>query len=235
MLITIIIPTYNEENEIGYLLNYLKSIGLQDTEIIVTDGGSTDATLEIAERAGITLLKSPHKGRAKQMNYAARFAKGQIFYFLHADSLPPVSFVNDIKTALNEDYKIGCYRFKFRSEKLLLKFNSFCTRFDKIMCRGGDQSLFITKSLFNTLQGYNENYKVMEDYDIIIRAKKENKFKIIPKNVMVSARKYDHNSYLKVNTTNFIVFMMFFLKVDQDKMIGFYRWMLNDKKSQLKY
>lgn len=103
------------------------------------------------------------------------------------------------------------------------------------MCRGGDQSLFITRKIFDELQGYDEYYKIMEDYDIIIRARKKYAFKIIPKDIIVSARKYDHNSYFKVNITNLAVFIMFFLKVNQDKMINFYRKMLNHQESELKY
>jgi hypothetical protein len=75
----------------------------------------------------------------------------------------------------------------------------------------------------------------MEDYDIIIRARKKNSFKIIPKDVLVSARKYDYNSYFKVNFANLVAFMMFYAKVDQDKIIKFYKGLLDHKKSKLRY
>jgi uncharacterized UBP type Zn finger protein len=103
------------------------------------------------------------------------------------------------------------------------------------MCRGGDQSLFVTRELFEELDGYCENHKVMEDYDIILRARKKHAFKIMPKDVIVSARKYDYNSYLKVNYANFVAFMMFYAKVDHDKIIKFYRKTLNHEKNELKY
>ena len=83
------------------------------------------------------------------------------------------------------------------------------------MCRRGDQSLFIKKELFDELGGYDDELKIMEDYDFIKRAKKEFLFKVIPKNILVSARKYQNNSYLKVNLANLIVFWMYTLGCSQ--------------------
>jgi rSAM/selenodomain-associated transferase 2 len=235
MLISIIIPTYNEIENISTLLNHLQKVSHDQIEILVSDGGSTDGTIEEVLKSNIQLIKAPEKGRAKQLNFAAQYAKGEILYFLHADTIPPLTFEDDIKEALKDGFPIGCYRFKFDSQKPILRVNAYFTRFDRLMCRGGDQSLFITKELFDELNGYCEAHKVMEDYDIIIRARKNNKFKIIPKDVIVSARKYDYNSYLKVNIANLTAFMMYYAKVDHDKILKVYRKMLNHKKQELKY
>lgn len=235
MFLSIIIPTFNEIENINQLLLHLQEISHIDIEIIVVDGGSTDGTQKRVEKHEAILLNSKEKGRAKQMNLAAKKAKGDVLYFVHADTLPPKTFYEDIKASIKEGFPIGCYRFKFNSDKRILKLNAYLTRFDRLMCRGGDQSLFITRELFDDLGGYCENHKVMEDYDIILRARKTYPFKIIPKDVIVSARKYDYNSYLKVNYANFIVFMMFFAKVDHDKIIKFYKKTLDHKKNKLKY
>ena len=235
MFLSIIIPTYNEAEHISQLLHHLQKTSHQNFEIIVADGGSDDDTQKIVENTGVKLISSPEKGRAKQMNFAATQAKGDVLYFVHADSLPPITFIEDIEIALKEGFLIGCYRFKFNSNKKILKLNAYFTRFDRIMCRGGDQSLFVTKTLFNELNGYCEQHKLMEDYDIIIRARKKHPFKIIPKDVLVSARKYDHNSYLKVNIANLLAFMMFYAKVDHDKIIKVYKKLLNHERSELKY
>lgn len=235
MFLSIIIPTYNESEQILNLLGQLQKVSHKNVEILVVDGGSSDDTQSLTESMGIKFISSPTKGRAKQMNYGAKQANGEVLYFVHADTLPPVSFFEDIESSIQEGFPIGCYRFKFDSNKKILKVNSFFTRFDRLMCRGGDQSLYITRNLFDELKGYCEEHKVMEDYDIIIRARKKYSFKIIPKNVLVSARKYDHNSYLKVNIANFIVFMMFYTKVDHDRIIRFYKRMLNHHNNELKY
>lgn len=228
MQISIIIPTLNEQENIGCLIAYLKKYGENNiSDLIVVDGGSEDDTCKVAKAAGAEIYVASVKGRAPQMNYGASRAKGTLLYFLHADTLPPPSFATDIIAAVSEGYLIGCYRFKFNSDKLLLKINAFFTRFDRIMCRGGDQSLFITRQLFDQLNGFDKNLMIMEDYDIIQRARKIHEFKIMPKDMLVSARKYNHNNFFMVNMANFIIFMMYFLGFSQPAMVKTYKKMLD--------
>lgn len=235
MFLSIIIPTYNESENIQRLVLQLQKSIHENYEIIVCDGGSTDDTESKAQELGVQFYTSQKKGRAQQLNFGASKSKGNILYFVHADTLPPQSYFEDIEKAIAEGFKIGCYRFQFDSDRRMLKFNAYCTRFDRLMCRGGDQSLFITRDLFDKLNGYCEQHKVMEDYDIIVRARQTEAFKIIPKNVIVSARKYDYNSYLKVNIANLLVFMMYYAKADHDRIINVYKKLLNHPKNEMKY
>lgn len=229
--VSIIIPTYNEAENITRLVLHLTENSLnQVAEVIVVDGGSTDNTLTAASAAGAVALLSPKKGRAAQMNLGVKHATGNLLYFVHADSWPPATYVVDIQQALAEGYSLGSYRFKFRSEKLMLRLNSYCTRFDRIMCRGGDQTLFVERAVFEKLGGYKNDYVIMEEYDFIIRARKEHAFKIIPKDVLVSARKYDHNGYLRVNVANLTVFLMYFAGCSQSQMLQTYKKMIHHPK-----
>ena len=225
--ISIIIPTYNEEENIKNLLPRLTdSSGTMPHEIIVVDGGSTDQTVIRAKQLGATVIHSPKRGRAQQMNFGAQKATADLLYFVHADTLPPKTFVSDIHTAITDGFPIGCYRFEFNSPRKLLKLNAYFTRFDKMWCRGGDQTLFVTRSVFDELEGYCPRHLIMEEYDFIARARKKYPFKIMPKSVIVSARKYDNNGYLKVQFANLIVFNMYRLGFSQKKMLKFYRNML---------
>lgn len=226
MTFSIIIPTYNEEDTIADLLNYLQTHSDDSTEIIVVDGGSHDETLSHVKKTGATCFISPEKGRAVQMNAGAKKATGDILYFVHADSIPPPTFVDDILAAVDEGYPSGCFLFRFNSNHPLLKINSYCTRFDRIMCRGGDQTLYITRSLFSELKGFRDDYIIMEDYDLIERIQDTASFKIIPKDVLVSARKYEQNNYLKVQVSNFIVFMMYFWGCSQERLVNAYKKLL---------
>lgn len=225
MNISIIVPAYNEENKITDSLEHLKKCISEfgGSELIVVDGGSDDNTVELARKAGADCLVSDKKGRAAQMNAGAKYAAGDILYFVHADSIPPETFISDILKAVDEGFDAGCYRFRFDSDYPLLKINAFMTRFDRIMCRGGDQTLFITRKLFEQLGGYKEEYMIMEDYDLIKRIQERARFKIIPKDVIVSSRKYLNNGYFKVQVANFIVFMMYFLDYPQEKMVNTYK------------
>ena len=231
MQLSIIIPTYNEEANIGSLVRYLiKHANGALADLLVVDGGSTDRTLEVARKAGARAILCPTKGRANQMNLGAEMATGHLLYFVHADALPPSSYVADITQAIAEGHEIGCYRFKFRSSKLMLKVNAYFTRFDRIMCRGGDQTLFLKRTLFDRLGGYAKDWMLMEEYDLILRAKEIASFKIIPKDTLVSARKYEENSYLRVNWANLTVFRMFRRGASQEDMLATYKRLIKHPK-----
>lgn len=221
MKLSIIIPTYNEEKNIARLIDFFQASN-NCYEIIVVDGGSLDQTRSICLNKKVQLIDAPYRSRAKQMNLGAKKAGGEVFYFVHADTRPLESFYQDITESLDQGYKLGSYRFQFNSDSRRLKINSYFTRFNKLFCRGGDQTLFITKDLFNQMEGYKEEMEIMEEYDLIRRAKKWVKFKVIPKDVIVSARKYDRNSYLKVSMANFIIFLMFYLGISSKRMKAFY-------------
>lgn len=223
-MISIIIPTYNEAESIARLIVFLKSEGAG--EIIVCDGGSQDRTLEIAKAAGATAVLCTKKGRAAQMNVGATIAEGEILYFIHADTLPPAGFMLDIERAVAKGYSLGRYQTRFNSNKPILKFNAFFTRFDWFICFGGDQTLFITNTVFTSINGYNEAMIIMEDYDIVIRARTIGKYKIFEKAALISARKYDTNNWIKVQRANHTIVRMFKSGASQQSMVKKYNEML---------
>lgn len=209
---SIIIPTLNEENKIAQLLDFLTKHALHSSEIIVVDGGSKDKTLELVKKfSNVKLIQTEQASRALQLNKGAESATGELYYFIHADVIPPVTFESDIEQTLAKGGDLGCYRFVFDKNTVILKFNAWWTRFNFMFCRGGDQTLFVTKDIFEKLNGYDEDYIIMEDFDFIRRARKQFKFKIIPKDVVVSARKYKLNSYFKVNMVNLYSYWSFML------------------------
>lgn len=226
--ISIIMPTLNEAKTIGSLLDYLQqNADASLLEILVIDAQSTDDTEGVARRHGATVVQSPKRGRAAQMNVGASLAKGNILYFVHADCFPPTSYVSDIHAAIDEGYPMGCYRYRFDSDAFLLKINAFFNRFEPLVCRGGDETLFIERSIFNKLNGFDEKFCIMEEYDFIDRARQTYKFKIIPKYAVVSARKYETNSWWRVQRANAKVFSMFKKGVDPQEMAATYRRMLD--------
>lgn len=224
MNISIIIPTLNEEVKLPQLLDVLSKYTYTYEEIIVVDAKSTDKTVEIAKSySKVRVVANQNPSRAGQMNTGANEAKGDVLYFIHADVIPPTSFEEDIVRAIKRGADFGCYRFQFDKKALPLKFNAWWTRFDFMFCRGGDQTLFVKKAVFNALGQFNEEYVIMEDFDFIRRARKEYKFKIIPKNVLVSARKYKHNSYFKVNIVNLYSYWKFMLGGSPESIKSFYK------------
>ena len=227
---SIIIPTLNEEENISKLLDFFAKFALPTSEIIVVDGGSHDKTIELIKRfKNVQLIQTEKASRALQLNAGAKAASGGIYYFVHADVLPPSTFEKDIDATLQSGGQIGCYRFTFDKNALMLKFNAWWTRFDFMFCRGGDQTLFVTKQVFEDLNGFDEHYIIMEDFDLIRRARKRFKFKIIPKDVIVSARKYKLNSYFKVNMVNLYSYWCFMFGKSPEKIRDNYKkWLVFD-------
>ncbi|GGG36042.1 glycosyl hydrolase [Croceivirga lutea] len=198
-LLSIIIPVLNEENNILKLLEHLKaaSFDFNNIEIICVDGGSTDQTIVQLKNSEIP-FKISKKGRALQMNAGAEMAKGKILYFLHADTLPPKHFDLHIRNAVLKNWQAGCFRMQFAPSNLFLDFFAFLAQFNLPICRGGDQSLFITKSLFDSNYGFNTTYKIYEDVEFTNRLYKHVNFKILKSKVITSSRRYQQKGFLKL-------------------------------------
>ena len=227
MKISIIIPAYQEAASISRLVHYLKDNGKDMlAEIIVVDGGSDDETLQKAKEAGAKAVISAKKGRGPQMNYGASLASGDILYFVHADVLPPKTFAHDIITAITDGYDLGRYFMKFDSRKWYLRVNTFFTRFDFFICYGGDQTLFITRQLFDKIGGFKNDMLIMEDFEFTKRAKKEGRYKILKKGALISARKYDTNSWWRVQMANKKIVDMYKNGASQEDMVNQYKQML---------
>ena len=229
MNISIIIPAFNEAIDIGKLVHYLQQHGRNVVkEIIVADGGSSDETIQLARAAGANAVCSPGKGRGIQMNYGASFAGGDILYFVHADVFPPPTFAQDILKAIENGYDLGRYIMKFNTKKWYLRLNEFFTRFDWFVCYGGDQTLFIKRSLFESSGGFRNDMRIMEDFEFTKRVRQQKvKYKIFQKAALISDRKYDNNSWWRVQRANYTIVKMYKRGASQKEMLLKYKSMLD--------
>lgn len=231
-MISVIIPTYNEA---ACIQATIRRLWKHDTanvirEIIIADGGSADNTIAIAQSEGVKVVRSRKKGRAVQMNTGAVGAKGEVLYFLHADTIPPDSFTADIQSAIGRGYEAGCYRLRFNHDHWFLKVNCWFTRFDVDAIRFGDQSLFVTRKLFEKAGGFCEKHIVLEDQDIVKRLKKMARFIVLPKPVITSARKYLENGVYKTQAIFFLIYFLYRLRFSQQKLLATYRKLIRQDK-----
>ncbi len=230
MKVHLIIPVVNEVENLRSLLPYLTGELAGRGTITVADGGSTDGTEEVVGRlTQVHYLPCKQRGRARQMNEAAAVEPDRydVLYFVHADTRPPRGFYEDIRRSVAQGNPVGCYRFRFDSPHPLLAINAFCTRFPGLACRGGDQSLYLTTNAWRALGGFDDGMQIMEDYDIIQRACERFPFRVIPRSVIVSARKYRANGWFRVQMANLTVFRMYKKGAPQRAMVERYREMLD--------
>ncbi|MCP6726820.1 MAG: glycosyltransferase [Patescibacteria group bacterium] len=214
-MISIIIPTLNEEKYLGKLLKSIKEQGRDDVEIIVADADSQDKTPEIAKKYGCKVVKGglPAVGR----NAGAKAAKGDILIFADAD----VVFPNDF-------FKKGLLEFEERklevaSVMLNLEGRSFQLRMDifynipillleKILPHGA-MTIIVRKKIFNTVGGFDESVMFAEDLYFVREAAKKGKFGILRSiRILTTPRRYLKDGAFSTYVKFILVeFYMFFL------------------------
>jgi rSAM/selenodomain-associated transferase 2 len=224
--LSIIIPTYNEAEAIGPLLQYLQRHVGPGAEIIVADGGSGDATRDIVNQHGAQVVQCKQKGRGPQMNAAAAASTGDVLYFLHADTFPPAAFELYVKQAVQQGAGSGCYRLRFDVAHWFLRLNAWFTRFDVDAFRFGDQSLFVRRDIFMEAGGFNQQLLLLEDQEIIGRLRQLAPFTVLPQEVVTSARKYRQVGVYRLQAGYFLIYALYRMGVSQQRLVRIYKWLL---------
>lgn len=229
-MISIIIPTYNESECIEKTLMHLNSIKCKvEKEIIVSDAGSTDGTAEIASKHAIVI--NSRKGKAVQLNTAAKMAKGTILFFVHADMFVPEGALTAICNQIEEGFSGGGFAnvFDAHNEKIkrlgnLMNFRIFNKKEQSDRCIFyGDNGIFVTKEAFEMLGGFKE-IPIMEDYDFSIRMKQLFKVKQIkePK-LILSARRHIKAGFFKTRLQWVLIKKLYLLGVSPYKLDKWYK------------
>jgi rSAM/selenodomain-associated transferase 2 len=229
--LSIIIPALNEAEALRTTLPHLAtSIGPHvPYEILVCDAGSTDATAAVAQAHGARVLLSPRRGRAAQLNCGADHARGEILYFLHADTLPPANFGHLIQRAVAAGFRSGCFRLRFNVRHWVLRTSGWASRFNAPHFQFGDQSLFVQARLFQRLGQFNECLLLMEDVEMVDRIKRIARFVVLPQSVVTSARKYVQHGVVRTEFTHLVVHTMYVLHLPQLAIAKVYKRMLKRK------
>ncbi|WP_211097061.1 TIGR04283 family arsenosugar biosynthesis glycosyltransferase [Neolewinella litorea] len=222
-----IIPTLNEAENLGATLRRLKEQPSALTyEVIVSDGGSTDGTPDLARRLGARVITGT-RGRARQMNAGARCAEGETFYFLHADTLPPPDWLELLSDGTND--LPGSFRLRFAGQERLpwLRWYSFFTRFDVDAFRFGDQSLWVTRRDFLAVGGFPDDWQLLEDNHMVRQLRRHRGgFRILPANVVTSPRKYQRYGFVYTQLVYTLLYSLYRLGTGQRRLGRIYRLLL---------
>lgn len=166
-LISVIIPAVNEERAIGQLLDDLVPLRSMGHEVLLVDGGSHDRTREIATDR-VDRVISGMRGRARQMNAGARMARGDILWFLHADTRVPAKAVGEIlRCCASDELRWGRFDIRLSGRHWLLRIVEYMMNWRSAVTSiaTGDQGLFATRALFDAVNGFPD-IPLMEDIAI---------------------------------------------------------------------
>lgn len=204
-MISIIIPTYNEEDFLPILLESIKKQSYKDYEIIVADNNSTDRTRFLAKKEGARVVNGglPAKGR----NNGARVAQGDWLLFLDADVVLPANFliiaINEIKE--RNLLVASCLVKPISNKKVDIFLHDAANIYMKLMVKvfphASGSCIFSKTKIYHQLNGFNEKIKLAEDHDYVSRAKKIANFGLLKKvKIPVSVRRLDKDGRLNIIT-----------------------------------
>ncbi|MFA9420761.1 MAG: TIGR04283 family arsenosugar biosynthesis glycosyltransferase [Gammaproteobacteria bacterium] len=209
---SIIIPVFNESSELDSTLEQLSQSlqGSSDIEVIISDGGSTDNSPEIAKHYPCRVINTS-TGRANQMNAASAHARGNWLVFLHADSQLPDNW----QAQLRLSNQWGFFPVKLSGEhwplSIVESLINLRSRVSKVAT--GDQGLYFRRSFFQELGGYPD-IPIMEDVAISKLARQKSTPSIGAHPVMTSSRRWQQNGIIKTVLLMWSLRLAYFLGIN---------------------
>lgn len=220
MTVSVIIPTLNEEVCLAETLHAVRSLGR--LEIIVADGGSTDRTRSIAAAAD-RLVDAP-RGRARQMNYAARQARGDLLLFLHADCALASGALRAAESSLRRPGVAAvCFQQRVRAKGLLYRAIDACAT-ARVRLTGlayGDQGLMLDRQTFETAGRFPET-PLMEDVLLCRQLRKLGRIEVVPHRILVSPRRWQRIGIVRQTLRNWTLIALAAAGVPPDRLARYY-------------
>lgn len=222
-MISVVIPTYNEEGVVGRCIEAVAAEGA-DCEIIVSDGGSSDGTVAEAEGFQNVVVVRSRKGRGYQMNAGAACARGNVFLFLHADTTLQKGWSREVLSVCEEEAVAGG-AFTLRIDGPGRRYR-LTECWVKVRCRlfrlpYGDQAIFVKRGAFENMNGYRD-IPLMEDVDMVERMKELGRIAILNKVAYTQARKWMSEGWLCTSLRNQLIMLMYRMGVDPHRLARIY-------------
>ncbi|MFN2454431.1 MAG: TIGR04283 family arsenosugar biosynthesis glycosyltransferase [Pyrinomonadaceae bacterium] len=204
MKLSIIIPTLNEARSLGATLDAVNRLQPSAYEVVIVDGGSRDATLDIARThasrnsGNITTVRviESERGRGAQLHAGACAARGDAFWFLHADTCPPIDAMKHITEALRDAGAVGGnFTISFDGVRLAARFmTSLYPRLRRIGLCYGDSAFFVRREAYEHVGGF-QPFPIFEDLDLLRRLRRRGKFVHLKSAVTTSSRRFEGKSF----------------------------------------
>lgn len=222
MLVSVIVPTLNEEAQIVKTLQALQQLS-GDKEIIVADGGSTDRTKELAFAQNVRVIDCV-RGRGQQMHAGAVQATGDVLWFVHADTIPPAHALQEIAESLASPSVAGgnfglLFDGTSRSARQLtaiypyLRFLGLCY---------GDSGIFVRRRDYFAIGGFAP-VALFEDLDLLKRLRKAGRFVHLRCRIVTSSRRFEERNFALVWAHWTLLQILYWCGVSPNRLARWYR------------
>ncbi|TNF77648.1 MAG: glycosyltransferase [Acidobacteria bacterium] len=218
--VAIVVPTLDEEEALRRLLPQI--LGVAD-ELVVSDGGSRDGTVEVARELGVPVV-SGSPGRGTQLNRGARETTAEALVFLHADTLLPPGAIEAVRGAVDAGRVGGGFMVRFDDPGPIYRFGTRMVALRTRLTRSplGDQAQFVTRDVFEQLGGFHD-WPILEDLDFIRRLKRLGELEIIPHQVVTSSRRYVEGGAVRTVILNWLIWVLYFAGVSPRRLSRLYK------------
>ncbi|MBT5478758.1 MAG: glycosyltransferase [Verrucomicrobia bacterium] len=195
--VSIVIPTYNEQDQIETLAYHLRRRA-PEAEWILADGGSTDATLDQAKKHPFKTISSP-RGRGTQMHHGAAVATGDVILFLHADTQLPAFGIESMLRCLKDNHVAGGGFWKQFNQAHWLMIGSKFRCLPRVLFGGyvfGDQGIFVRRDILQQSGGVPK-VPLMEEFELCKALRYHGRIALADSTIITSSRRFFANGVMK--------------------------------------
>ena len=216
-MLSVVIPTLNAERHLAACLERMRPAD----EIIVVDGGSSDATAAIAEQGGARLIAAP-RGRGSQLRAGAEAARGDWLLFLHADTLPGRRWPEAVAAHIAGSGKAACFRFRLADPAWQARWieRAVAARVALLGLPYGDQGLLIPQSLYREIGGYRP-LPLMEDVDLVRRIGRR-RLAVLAEQAWTGAERWHRDGWVARPARNLFCLGLYALGLPPERIARFY-------------
>jgi rSAM/selenodomain-associated transferase 2 len=221
--LAIVIPALNEEKT---LRRNLPGALSQADEVVVSDGGSVDGTLEVARNFGARTVSGP-ACRGEQLNRGAAATDSDVILFLHADTVLPTDAGRMVKEAVAAGAPGGAFFIRFDGDGFVYRLGERVVnlRTKLAFTPLGDQALFVERAAFRELGGFRE-WPILEDLDFAKRMRQRwgrRRLAVLEDPVVTSARRFEKQGPARTVALNWTIWLLFALGASPHRLAKIYR------------
>jgi len=212
MNISIIVPVLNEAALIRKCLVELRRAA-PDTEMIVVDGNSSDPTADYARPLCDRVLKTT-ACRARQMNAGAQVARGDVLWFIHADTTVPPTATAEIERVMRDQYVVGgFFRIRIPRSNFIYRFSDCFAHYAGLLfgLRYGDHGFFCRREGFEKIGGFPE-VSLMEDADFFRKLRHAGRIAVIRDRIVIDPRRYERIGPARLTMVFALMGLLYFFR-----------------------